>query len=110
MTEMERFMSKVSPEPNTGCWLYEGARSGGKPGSNYSVFWYNNKKKYAHRRAIELFKGEDTTGRLVTHNCDNQICVNPDHLKLGTYSSNLQEAWDRGRQPKRPAWNKGQRK
>jgi len=30
------------------------------------------------------------------HHCDNKICVNPDHLYIGTRSQNAKDAFDRG--------------
>jgi hypothetical protein len=106
MTEIDAFMMKVSPEPNTGCWLWLGAPGGGRP-PHYGRFYYVDHGCYAHRRAYELFCGEIPKGMLVTHRCDVKACVNPEHLKLGTFASNLKDAWARGRQPSRPAWNHG---
>jgi hypothetical protein len=34
---------------------------------------------------------------MVLHSCDNRRCVNPAHLRQGTGSENIQEAFDKGR-------------
>jgi len=42
----------------------------------------------------------DTNGYLpevVTHTCDNPPCVNPTHLKAGTWQSNMDDKYARGR-------------
>ena len=36
----------------------------------------------------------------VLHSCHNSLCVNPDHLHLGTQRENLQEMKDAGREKK----------
>jgi HNH endonuclease len=53
----------------------------------------------AHRFAYQLLKGPITRGRFVLHSCDNRLCVNPDHLRLGTQTDNMQEASERNRIP-----------
>lgn len=32
---------------------------------------------------------------LVLHSCDNEWCINPAHLRLGTQAENVKEAWER---------------
>lgn len=83
-------MAKVSPEPNTGCWLWTAAvfrRCG------YGQF----RQGYAHRKAYEMFVGQIPRGLCVLHSCDTPLCVNPDHLAVGTQKQNMQDASRRGR-------------
>lgn len=86
----ERFMSFVSPEPNSGCWLWLGALARG-----YGAFSFG-KLMRAPRFSYEEFKGEIPAGHVVRHTCDNKLCVNPDHLITGTRSDNAQDALSRG--------------
>jgi hypothetical protein len=51
----------------------------------------------AHRVSWVLHRGEIPDGALVLHKCDVPICVNPDHLFLGTQSTNLKDMAAKGR-------------
>lgn len=53
----------------------------------------------AHRVAYRAHVGHVPKGMVVRHRCDNKRCVNPDHLQVGTYRDNTQDAFDRGRMP-----------
>ena len=50
-----------------------------------------------HRLALHL-EDVDTTGHFVLHSCDNPLCCNPDHLRLGTHQENMDDMKSRGRQ------------
>jgi hypothetical protein len=36
-------------------------------------------------------------GMLIMHTCDNPLCINPDHLRLGTHAENMQDRNLKGR-------------
>jgi len=91
---MDRFWDTVAPEPNTGCWLWMGFVQA----QGYGTISYQGRDVRAHRLAYELFVGPIPEGLCVLHKCDVRICVNPDHLWLGTRQQNMADMVRKGRQ------------
>lgn len=89
----ERFLEKTIPEPNTGCWLWTGALFV----VGYGKFKQDGKDVYAHRFSYEAHVGPIREGLHVLHTCDNPVCVNPDHLFLGTQGDNNRDCVKKGR-------------
>ena len=92
----DRFIAKVCPEPNTGCWLWMGALRG----DGYGIF-YAGERIGAHVFSYRWHKGEIPQGHLVHHRCNVSCCVNPDHLEAATYSKNSIDGWRRRSLPPR---------
>jgi hypothetical protein len=96
-TPEERFWSKVDKTSNpNGCWEW----TGGKIRNGYGSFTLNCKSIVSHRFSYELYNGSIPTGLHVLHKCDNRICVNPNHLFLGTNQDNMSDKVAKGRQAK----------
>lgn len=93
----KRFSSKYIKDEKTGCWIWTG-----KPIQGYGGFWcnFNGKSKQfpAHRISYMLFKEIISNDKLVLHknSCNNKLCVNPDHLYIGTHLDNMKDLHEIG--------------
>lgn len=99
-----RFESKYEPVPFCGCWIWTGT-CGRNGYGQIARGGTHGGKALAHRVAYELFVGPIPDGMHVMHKCDTVCCVNPDHLKLGTRSDNMQDMIDKRRQKKSTVTN-----
>lgn len=102
-TPVDMFMDKVSPEPNSGCWLWTGSATR----RGYGHFWVNGKCEKAHRASYRMFVGPIPDGHDVMHKCDTPSCVNPDHLRPGTRLENMSDMWAKGRGKPSPGSRNG---
>jgi HNH endonuclease len=89
----ERFMEKVFPVPEAGCWIWDAYTMK----NGYGLGCLNGKRQLAHRVSYQLFKGPIPDGQNVLHRCDVRSCVNPTHLFAGTLSDNTQDMIRKGR-------------
>ncbi len=79
-TTVDVLMRFVSPEPNSGCWLW----TAGVGRGDYGRVRVGSLTQYAHRVSYELFRGPIPAGMVLDHLCRVHCCVNPAHLEAVT--------------------------
>jgi len=75
----------ISPEPNTGCWLWLGSVTY----KDYGKLMVNRKNRPAHRLVYEQLVGPIPEGLTIDHLCRVRSCVNPDHMEPVTAAENV---------------------
>ena len=104
MDTLTRFMGKVNQTAT--CWLWTGAVN------DKGYGWVSRTRALgptrAHRFSWEIHRGQIPKGKCVLHKCDVPLCVNPDHLFLGTRKDNTRDMMRKGRciNGERASWSK----
>lgn len=89
----ERIMDAVDINEETGCWVWKLRLD--KDG--YGQVSVNQRTRYAHKVAYEIFKGAIPDGMVCSHLCDEKYpsdcikyrkCCNPDHIEIVTPAEN----------------------
>jgi hypothetical protein len=80
---VERLKNSYIVDPDTGCWNYINISSNG-----YGKIYVYGKHMNAHRFSYETFVGKLDSNLEICHNCNNKSCINPEHLRQDTRSSN----------------------
>lgn len=105
----ERLARHSIPEPNSGCWLWFGARDT----RGYGQLRIAEKTRYATHVSMHVAGRPLAPGEQALHRCDNPACINPDHLFAGRPRDNVQDMIAKGRHNFRGldagrGWNRGQ--
>jgi len=90
-SDKKRFWSNVVK--TSYCWNWTGS----KTEYGYARFFIGGKNYRVHRLSYFLHTGKEPGKLCVLHHCDNRICVNPDHLWLGTDADNTKDRDIKGR-------------
>lgn len=92
----DRFWRNVNKRGDDDCWEW---LLSPKSKNGYGSIWDNDTKKslLTHRVSYELANGSIPYGAVVMHTCDNPVCVNPNHLTLGSHKLNGEDKARKGR-------------
>lgn len=95
----ERLWAKVDKRGPDECWLWLGPKSPNKQRSAwYGYIFHNGKHRRVNRVMLEIKMGAPIpVGMVARHKCDNSMCVNPEHLEIGTQKENVADSYARGR-------------
>lgn len=93
-TLKERFEEKFDKAGENDCWLWKAGRS--RPQEHPKIRVEQGYTK-ASKVSLLLYRGQDAGGMHVCHSCDTPLCVNPNHLFLGTHLRNMQDKASKGR-------------
>jgi hypothetical protein len=89
-------MRHVEKDPG-GCWLWHGCKHNRTGYGSFQTGGKGSPTTGAHRFSYQMHKGPVPKGKHVLHSCDVRLCVNPDHLRLGTHQDNMDDRTERGR-------------
>lgn len=92
----DRFWRHVTAGAENECWLWQGATIKGY-GALRMQRSHSPGYVYAHRMSYEIHKGAIPADQHVCHSCDNPLCVNPNHLWVGTNRENVTDMDAKGR-------------
>lgn len=90
---IKRFFKKV--HKTSTCWFWKGAVRGGS--CRYGNIRFGKKRILAHRLSWKIHFGIIPKNKYILHKCDNSICVNPNHLFMGTLSDNNKDRTKKNR-------------
>jgi len=90
-TIAESFDDHWIEDPDSGCWVWQRCvvGKGYYDGKGYGALRLNGAQVRAHRFSWERTHGPIPDGLHLRHKCDNSLCVNPDHMELGTNAQNM---------------------
>ena len=81
----ERLLNKIKIDDSTGCWRWQGAKNE----QGYGIIRMENKNRYVHRIAYDLYKGTVGGDEVIMHQCNTTDCCNPAHLVAGSQKENM---------------------
>jgi hypothetical protein len=89
----EQILAKILILDDLECWIWTGCR--------HKITGYGCARQMtAHRAVFEILTKTKIPKHLVAcHECDFRLCVNPDHIFIGTDADNTLDKCTKGRHP-----------
>lgn len=105
-TMHDRLWSKIDKRGPDECWNWT-ARPGPAGYGHVGTGGRGGRMMLAHRAVWEEIHGpipKDGSwhGRVILHTCDNRLCCNPAHLRMGTQADNVKDMDKKGRRVSTP--------
>jgi len=95
---VDRFWTYVNVAGPDDCWEWTGAKTARTNHGYFNIKLNGNYKSIgAHKVSLMIQNITVPKDMVVMHTCDNGSCVNPAHLKIGTYKDNTQDMMLKGR-------------
>lgn len=95
--DIRRFFRKIKILGSDDCWPWQDSCTTGYGSFGLTLSFKNSKKYLAPRVMWTIVYGPIPRGQCVLHVCDNPLCVNPQHLFLGTQADNVRDCQTKGR-------------
>lgn len=99
-----KLISKIIIDQATGCWLWTGPFHKDRPWPQNRYGYISIKKPDGrwtctgtHRAMLIAINGWLTREQCACHKCDVPLCINPDHLFIGTMKENIWDSRNKGR-------------
>ena len=93
---MARKRKEIAWDVNeNGCWI---CTSHAPNGNGYPQYFENGKIDYLSRIMYRRKYGNISDGMCACHKCDTPMCINPEHLFLGTRADNNADKVSKNRQ------------
>lgn len=101
----DRLLARVRKDEQTGCWLWTGPYYKKKkwPQNRYGFItlpkrYFGRKRPTGtHRAMMMAIHGSFPSEQVVCHRCDVPLCINPEHLFLGTMGDNIRDSRNKNR-------------
>ena len=90
--DLERYWSKVAKKSENECWIWNGTKSHG-----YGTISIMSGVIKAHCIAVYLSGRFIPDNMCACHSCDTPLCVNPNHLWIGTNAENVADRQQKNR-------------
>lgn len=99
----DKLVARIRKDEVTGCWLWTGPYHKNRPWpqNRYGYITIKRNGKWraigTHRAMLLAIHGPLTKEQCACHRCDVPLCINPEHLFVGTMADNIRDSRSKNR-------------